>query len=195
MPIVDRWSASKPPGAWLFDAPGGGPPRESLWKRSVGWRAAVTAIDVPSLRVHDLRQRRRHFGWELALTRRWFSGCWGYCNDDGPVRPPDTCQLVEGRPARWGHSGASGPSENGIRTHSGPGPDTKSLNSWAFWVVEPPIGIEPMTYALREARLPAPSARPALMHRLGRSGCPECPESTGIRSTTRSTAVAGWRSR
>src|SRR5262249_17539325 len=52
---------------------------------------------------------------------------------------------------------------------------------------EPPIGIEPMTYALREARFPAPSARAALMHRLGRSECPECPESTHIRSTTRST--------
>ena len=53
--------------------------------------------------------------------------------------------------------------------------------------LEPPIGIEPMTYALREARFPAPSARPALIHRLGRSGCPECPESTGIRSTSCST--------
>src|SRR5262249_29535202 len=60
---------------------------------------------------------------------------------------------------------------------------------------EPPIGIEPMTYALREARLPAPRARAALMHRPGRSGCPECPESTGIRSTTRSTTVADRRSR
>jgi hypothetical protein len=32
--------------------------------------------------------------------------------------------------------------------------------SWAF-VVEPPIGIEPMTYALREARHAAPGALPA----------------------------------
>jgi integrase len=55
MPIVDRWSTGKPPGAWLFDAPEGGPLRESNWKRSVGWRAAPTAIGVPSLRVHDLR--------------------------------------------------------------------------------------------------------------------------------------------
>src|SRR5262244_4056473 len=42
--------------------------------------------------------------------------------------------------------------------------------------LEPPIGIEPMTYALREARFPALGARPALMQRLVRSGCPECPE-------------------
>jgi integrase len=34
VPIVDRWSAGKPPGAWLFDAPGGGPPRESPWSWS-----------------------------------------------------------------------------------------------------------------------------------------------------------------
>jgi hypothetical protein len=42
--------------------------------------------------------------------------------------------------------------------------------------LEPPIGIEPMTYALREARFPALGARPALMHRRRRSRCPECPE-------------------
>jgi len=33
----------------------------------------------------------------------------------------------------------------------------KILSSWAF-VVEPPIGIEPMTYALREVRSLAPHA-------------------------------------
>src|SRR5215472_1838435 len=44
---------------------------------------------------------------------------------------------------------------------------------------ELPIGIEPMTYAVREARLPAPSARPALILQPGRSGCPGC---TGIHS-------------
>jgi integrase len=39
VPIVDRWSAGKRPDAWLFDAPGGGPLRESNWKRSAGWLA------------------------------------------------------------------------------------------------------------------------------------------------------------
>lgn len=52
--IMDRWSTGKPLGAWLFDAPEGGPSRESNCKRSFGWRSA-TAIGVPSLRVHDLR--------------------------------------------------------------------------------------------------------------------------------------------
>jgi hypothetical protein len=36
----------------------------------------------------------------------------------------------------------------------------KIHSSWAF-VAQPPIGIEPMTYALREAREHAPAAPPA----------------------------------
>jgi integrase len=55
LPVVDRWSAGKAPDAWLFDAPKGGPLRESNWKRSVGWRAATTEAGVPGFRVHDLR--------------------------------------------------------------------------------------------------------------------------------------------
>jgi integrase len=55
VPVVDRWSAGKRPDAWLFDAPRGGPLRESNWKRSVGWSAAKTAVGVPGVRVHDLR--------------------------------------------------------------------------------------------------------------------------------------------
>jgi len=55
VPIVDRWSAGKERTAWLFAAPGGGPLRESNWKRSVGWRAAREAAGVPDVRVHDLR--------------------------------------------------------------------------------------------------------------------------------------------
>jgi integrase len=55
VPIIDRWSAGKEPQTWLFAAPGGGPLRESNWKRSVGWRAARAAAEVPDVRVHDLR--------------------------------------------------------------------------------------------------------------------------------------------
>jgi integrase len=55
VPIVDRWSAGKMPDAWLFSAPGGGPLRESNWKRSVGWGAATTAAELDGFRVHDLR--------------------------------------------------------------------------------------------------------------------------------------------
>jgi integrase len=55
VPIVDRWSAGKVPDAWLFEAPEGGPLRESNWKRSVGWSAATSTVGVPGFRVHDLR--------------------------------------------------------------------------------------------------------------------------------------------
>ena len=53
--IVDRWSAGKASDAWLFNAPRGGPLRESNWKRSVRWSAATSAAGVPGFRVHDLR--------------------------------------------------------------------------------------------------------------------------------------------
>jgi integrase len=55
VPIVDRWSEGKMPDVWLFNAPGGGPLRESNWKRSVGWSAATTAAGLQGFRVHDLR--------------------------------------------------------------------------------------------------------------------------------------------
>jgi integrase len=54
-PIVDRWSEGKTPGAWLFSAPGGGPLRESNWKRSASWSTATTAAGLHGFRVHDLR--------------------------------------------------------------------------------------------------------------------------------------------
>ena len=40
---------------WLFNAPEGGPLRESNWKRSVRWSTATSAAGVPGFRVHDLR--------------------------------------------------------------------------------------------------------------------------------------------
>jgi integrase len=55
VPIVDRWSSGKVPDAWLFEAPRGGPLRESNWKRSVGWTAATAAVGLRGFRVHDLR--------------------------------------------------------------------------------------------------------------------------------------------
>jgi integrase len=55
VPLVDRWAGEKVHGAWLFHAPHGGPLNEGNWKRSVRWSAAIKAIGVPKLRVHDLR--------------------------------------------------------------------------------------------------------------------------------------------
>jgi integrase len=53
--IVDRWAADREAVDWLFHAPGGGPLRETNWKRSVRWVEATAAIGLPTLRVHDLR--------------------------------------------------------------------------------------------------------------------------------------------
>ena len=53
--IVERWSSGKSSDEWLFNAPAGGPMSEPNWKRSIGWTAALTAIDRSGLRVHDLR--------------------------------------------------------------------------------------------------------------------------------------------
>jgi hypothetical protein len=50
-----------------------------------------------------------------------------------------------------GTTGASEPPEEPVRTENESGRNAKNPSSWAF-VVEPPIGIEPMTYALRVRR-------------------------------------------
>jgi integrase len=55
VPIVDRWSAGKSQGEWLFAAPAGGPLRETNWQRSIGWREAKATIGRPEV-------SRRGFG-------------------------------------------------------------------------------------------------------------------------------------
>ena len=77
VPIVDRWSAGKSPGEWLFAAPAGGPLRETNWQRSVSWREAKATIGWPELRVHDLRHTAAWCGRRLALIRKWSTECWG----------------------------------------------------------------------------------------------------------------------
>jgi integrase len=90
--IVERWSAGKAPGDWLFAAPEGGPLRETNWKRSVRWPEAVVAVGRAGLRVHDPPP---HGCLGLAgLGGRSEGGAAGAgsCqrgDDDGPVRAPD----------------------------------------------------------------------------------------------------------
>lgn len=55
VPIVDHWAVRRAAADWLFPAPRGGPLSESNWKRSVGWKAAISAVGRPTLRLHYLR--------------------------------------------------------------------------------------------------------------------------------------------
>jgi integrase len=54
-PLVERRANGRAATDWLFPAPGGGPLRESNWKRTVHWSEAVAKLGYPTLRVHDLR--------------------------------------------------------------------------------------------------------------------------------------------
>jgi hypothetical protein len=54
-------------------------------------------------------------------------------------------------------------------------------------VVEPPIGIEPMTYALREARDTAPGTLPAQIAALASRNALSAQSAPASRSTARST--------
>ena len=74
VPIVDRWSSGKALDAWLFEAPGGGPLRESNWKRSVGWSAATAAVGLRDSGCMICVILRRRCGSVLAPIRRWCSG-------------------------------------------------------------------------------------------------------------------------
>src|SRR5262245_42033770 len=126
VPIIDRWGAGKEPQAWLFSAPGGGPLRESNWKRSVGWRAARGGSPCAGC----ARSRSApHRG--VAVAGRWRgpeggaagAGARHRRDDDGSLWALVGCQLVAGRPAHRGHHGGIWPTgggrSNGIRTGTG----------------------------------------------------------------------------
>jgi hypothetical protein len=75
VPTVDRWSIRKAPDAWLFDAPEGGPLRESKRKRSVG-RCAVTVAPARRVPVTICLTRRR----ERAAVSKTLSKSVGPCS-------------------------------------------------------------------------------------------------------------------
>jgi len=65
----------------------------------------------------------------------------------------------------------------------------KTSRSWAF-AAEPPWGIEPQTYALREARHSVPGTLPAQIAAHASPNAPSAQDAPDSRSTTRSTASA-----
>lgn len=107
VPIIDRWTTGKEPEAWLFAALGGGPLRESNWKRSVGWRAARAAAGVPDVRVHDLRHTAASLwlaaGADPKVVQRVLGHATAAMTMD--LWAPGGCQLVAGRPPHRGHHG------------------------------------------------------------------------------------------
>ena len=129
VPIIDRWSAGKEPQAWLFAAPGGGPLRESNWKRSVGWRAARVAAGVPDVRVHDLRHTAASLwlaaGADPKVVQRVLGHATAAMTMDLYGHPVDA-SLWHAARLIGGTTGASELPQGRIRTESEPGPDAKN---------------------------------------------------------------------
>ena len=129
MPIVDRWSAGKEPEAWLFAAPGGGPLRESHWKRSVGWRAARVAAGVPDMRVHDLRHTAASLwlaaGADPKVVQRVLGHATASMTMDLYGHLVDA-SLWQAARRIGGTTGASEAADESIRTESKPGQNAKN---------------------------------------------------------------------
>jgi hypothetical protein len=94
--------------------------------------------------------QQHRYGWQQARTRRWFRERAGHATAAmmmdlyGHMVDANLWQAAR---LVGGTTGASEPPERAVRTDSELGIGTKALRSWAF-AIEPPIGIEPMTYAL-----------------------------------------------
>ena len=129
VPIIDRWSAGKEPQAWLFAAPGGGPLRESNWKRSVGWRAARVAAGVPDVRVHDLRHTAASLwlaaGADPKVVQRVLGHATAAMTMDLYGHLVDA-SLWQAARLVGGITGASERLQGRIRTESEPGRDAKN---------------------------------------------------------------------
>jgi integrase len=129
LPIIDRWTMGKEPEAWLFVAPGGGPLRESNWKRSVGWRAARVAAAVPDVRVHDLRHTAASLWLAAGADPKVVQRVLGHAT--AAMTMDLYGHLIDARLWRaarlvGGTTGASEPSPERIRTDSEPGTGTKN---------------------------------------------------------------------
>jgi integrase len=129
VPIIDRWSAGKEPEAWLFAAPGGGPLRESNWKRSVRWRAATVAAGVPDVRVHDLRHTAASLwlaaGADPKVVQRVLGHATAAMTMDLYGHLVDA-SLWQAARLIGGISGASEANDGPIRTENKPGQSTKN---------------------------------------------------------------------
>jgi integrase-like protein len=147
VPLVDRWAVGKQPEAWLFAAPGGGPLRESNWKRSVKWSEATAAIGVPRLRVHDLRHTAASVGRGSGADPKVVQRVLGHAT--ASMTMDLYGHLIDGN--LWEAARRLGAHQGVVsELHMGRnGPLSPELG----FRVEPPVGIEPTTFSLR-ARFP-----------------------------------------
>ena len=129
----------------------GGPLRESNWKRSVRWRAARVAAGVPDVRVHDLRHTAASLwlaaGADPKVVQRVLGHATAAMTMDLYGHLVDA-SLWQAARLIGGTTGASEPPGGAFERNPSRGGMRKTLRSWAF-VMEPPWGIEPQTYALR----------------------------------------------
>src|SRR5215469_3644725 len=98
-------------------------------------------------------------------------------------RPPGSSGAPRGHLSDCRGAFERNPSRVGMR---------KTLRSWAF-VAEPPWGIEPQTYALREARDYAPGPPPALIAAHLPRNALSAGRARGSRSTIRPTVQLAFR--
>ena len=121
VPIVDRWSAGKASNAWLFEAPGGGPLRESNWKRSVGWSGATAALGLAASESMICGTPRR-CGWKGAdpkVVQRVLGHATAAMTMDLYGHPVDA-NLRQAARLVGRTTGAPELPEDGIRTDSEP---------------------------------------------------------------------------
>jgi hypothetical protein len=95
--------------------------RESNWKRSVGWMAAKAAAGVPTVRVHDLRHTAASLwlgaGADPKVVQRVLGHATAAMTMDLYGHMVDA-NLWQAAQLVGGTTGASEPSERGIRTDS-----------------------------------------------------------------------------
>jgi integrase len=129
VPVIDRWSAGKESESWLFAAPGGGPLRESNWKRSVGWQAATIAAGLPDVRIHDLRHTAASLwlaaGADPKVVQRVLGHATAAMTMDLYGHMVDA-SLWQAARLIGGTTGASEPPEGRIRTLAEPKQDVKN---------------------------------------------------------------------
>jgi integrase len=103
--------------------------RESNWKRSVGWRAATAAADVPDVRVHDLRHTAASLwlaaGADPKVVQRVLGHATAAMTMDLYGHLVDA-SLWQAARLIGGTTGASEPPEERIRMLSEPVPDAEN---------------------------------------------------------------------